>query len=1080
MNTASFTDVELRAIAASSATLGERFSGLCAPAGDVGDKARARTLSDWRRAAGDSDDRHFAAILADYGVDESGAALLLGAVELAPGTTLPAWAREFRRCFDALMCPDVSTEERTGVQNVDQNRWSGFLHPLARAASLWRDRGCTVDTTQLISAQAVSDLEHALVRRLRELLGGALDDALRVHRFLESGGFTTGGLVADSSDPRGTEAVQSFIPVLRSGGLKRLFLERPVLARLTAVIVTQWIDATKEFLERLDADIAGPVAALASVQRVPRRVERVEAGLSDPHRGGRTVFKVSFDTGITLAYKPKSLAADCAFHRQLAWLSERGAPASAGTVRTIDCGSYGWAVWATPTPCQTQDEVDTFFRRSGAFLCLLRVLRSTDLHYENVVAVGSNPVPVDLETIVQPDPPIASTSLRGAGVKVVRDEFWSESVARTGYLPIWATVPGGGAVLLGGLDGLHARIEGDHRLGTFEIDAADHHNLPLIDGKRASMADHADAVLDGYRAMFGFLQTVRADLLSPGGPLDGWDHVSVRFLARPTQQYAFLERRSLAGGATTDGARWSLQFDHLYRLSKLADSDTALAQLIHEERAALAQLDVPIFSAKFEGREIFSGDGRTVGEFFGSSCREAIAAGLGRLTDDALARDCEFIRQSIASSRMADPLPWAMAKTTVALPGQADVDPRPLEKDRCKAMAARLAQTLQSAAVRTGDATIWIGRTFIAADERAEQFAPIGKGYLSGTVGVALFLAVAASVEPRESVRQSLLTDVNDALWWSDHLWRYERILRRRDQPTDLGLAHGLGGTLYGLVAIGAVTGQHTLFDRAARIATWLQAETITADRNYSLFGGAAGLALGLAAVDAVRPGLLANQMDACRALLLDRSIETARGQAWPRGAIGTPMTGLMQGAAGIALGLARLPDPDGRSREVIKSVLAHEGETDRTAELGGAGGTDAAKTLDYCHGRAGRLVAHSEIFKALELGDCWAEEGRALAERLVGRLPQTDDLNHGTAGLVSAQAAAALAGLCEPGCAGNTLMQVLDNYDARGRLRLMTGEDAHNPGLANGLAGMGLALLHAAEPDAVANYAAFELPSVG
>ncbi|MEM8550739.1 MAG: type 2 lanthipeptide synthetase LanM family protein [Pseudomonadota bacterium] len=1080
MSGSSLTAIELSALAASGATLAERFSGLVAPAQTGDSEAGQRALAEWKRAASDNDDAHFAAVLAEYGVDESRALALLGPVRLASGETLPPWAQVFAQCFEVLSCPVGGDWTTPDPDDAERLRWSGLFHPLARAASLWRNNRRPGAANSLLSAQAAEDLERALVERLCTYLSGPLDEALRVHRFFEDGAFTGGGFPTHEPG-RGSGAIQSFIPVLRAGGLKRFFGQRPVLARLTSTIVSQWIEATGEFLERLDQDMPGPVAVLASNRRSPRRVERIEAGLSDAHRGGRTVYKVSFDTGITLAYKPKSLASDCAFHRLLAWLSDRGAPPSAGQVRTIDRGSYGWAAWATAMPCQSSQQVDSFFRRSGAFLCLLRVLRSTDFHHENVVAVGAQPVPVDLETIVQPELPIAAGSFRGAQVTAVRDAFWSESVARTGYLPTWATLPGGGAVMLGGLDAEHVRIEGDRPSGSVGAHGVQAQNLPIFQGQRASFVDHGDALLAGYRAMFGFLRTHGREMLAPGGPLQEWDRVKVRHIARPTQQYALLEKRCLAAPATRDGARWSLHFDHLCRLSKTPNRDLPVAQLIADEREALTRFDVPVFTADAGGREITTCNGTTIGNFFAASAIEAIAHGFDRLDDQALAQDTHFIGQAIASCRMSEPLPWAVVRPPATSDDQDENHKRLCETERCKAVAARLAATLQGCAVPTGDATIWFGRTFLATDERAQQFAPIGKGYLSGTVGVALFLAAAARVERREAVRQALLNDVDDALWWSDHLWRYERMLSRSDQHTDIGIAHGLGGTLYGLVAIGTLTGKRTLFDRAAQIATWLHPDTIAADRNYSVFGGAAGLALGLAAVDAVHPGAVAKQISACRALLLDRSVDRGGCHTWPRSLREEPMAGLMQGPAGVALALARLPDPDGRSRRVIEGALAHEREAERQSDRPARGadgaGEAASRTLDYCNGRAGRLLAYAEVHRALHLGDRAAAAGRKTAAQLIGTLPQTDDLNHGTAGLVCAHLAAAACGFSETRHGAEALAAALDNYDAHGRLRWANGEATDNPGLANGVAGLGLVLLHAAEPDAIANYPGFPLP---
>ena len=42
---------------------------------------------------------------------------------------------------------------------------------------------------------------------------------------------------------------------MKSGGFRRLFEEKPVLLRLIAVLTRQWIDTSREFVIRLDADL---------------------------------------------------------------------------------------------------------------------------------------------------------------------------------------------------------------------------------------------------------------------------------------------------------------------------------------------------------------------------------------------------------------------------------------------------------------------------------------------------------------------------------------------------------------------------------------------------------------------------------------------------------------------------------------------------------------------------------------------------------------------------------------------------------------------------------------------------------
>ena len=49
--------------------------------------------------------------------------------------------------------------------------------------------------------------------------------------------------------------------------------------------------------------------------------------------------------------------------------------------------------------CASDEEIRRYYRRTGNFLCLVYALNGSDFHFENLIADGEHPVPIDLETI---------------------------------------------------------------------------------------------------------------------------------------------------------------------------------------------------------------------------------------------------------------------------------------------------------------------------------------------------------------------------------------------------------------------------------------------------------------------------------------------------------------------------------------------------------------------------------------------------------------------------------------------------------------------------------------------------------
>src|SRR5207253_2966548 len=136
-----------------------------------------------------------------------------------------------------------------------------------------------------------------------------------------------------------------------------------------------------------------------------------------------------------LVYKPKSLAIDTHFQELLIWFNERGQHPAFRTFKVIDRGTYGWAEFIQVFECQSEQEVERFYERQGSYLALLYALEATDFHYENVIAAGEHPIPIDLEALFHPHALHDMILPEHPAHKVM-----SQSVLQIGLLPVslWA------------------------------------------------------------------------------------------------------------------------------------------------------------------------------------------------------------------------------------------------------------------------------------------------------------------------------------------------------------------------------------------------------------------------------------------------------------------------------------------------------------------------------------------------------------------------------------------------------------------------------------------------------------------
>ncbi len=234
-------------------------------------------------------------------------------------------------------------------------------------------------------------LLSTLLERLRRAAERALVLELHASRL-------EGRLQGDTPEER----FASFVAALKQPATALEILRRyPVLARDVCRFAEQWAETSLEMMERLAAD-RGEIVQLFAAGQDPGLLGEVESGLSDCHAGGRTVAILGFQSGLRVVYKPKPLAVDLRFQELVAWLNDRGATPTLCCLQILDRGSYGWMEHVTARPCETPDEVVRFHERQGAWVALFYVLEATDFHFENLIAAGEHPVPIDLETLFQP------------------------------------------------------------------------------------------------------------------------------------------------------------------------------------------------------------------------------------------------------------------------------------------------------------------------------------------------------------------------------------------------------------------------------------------------------------------------------------------------------------------------------------------------------------------------------------------------------------------------------------------------------------------------------------------------------
>lgn len=986
------------------------------------DRARRR-LTRWRSSSGLAAGNGLGWRLASSGLTEADLlALLAEPVEaLGSRTVQPAWATIVERAVAAA--PQRPQINHTEHGNISLAAFTVPLKTLVDGAVDRVRRGARATRVDLdaVCTGFADNLARRLVRRAARTLVLELNVA-RV----------AGRLSGDTAEDRFAD----FANQLATGpALRALFEEYPVLARLLGQACEHAADALLELLHRFDTDRAAIVETLLGGVD-PGTLRAIELDSGDLHQRGRSVAVLRFAGGGSVVYKPRSQDMQTYFGELVSWLNGNVIGLDLRAPLAVARDGYGWVEFIADRPCADIEEVDRFYRRQGALLALLYAVDATDVHYENLIAAGDQPVLVDVETLFHPTLPPAMTAGSDPATMALR-----ASVVRTALLP-QLVIGENGALDISGLggdkdstfpfDGVTWDSSGTDEMRLVRRPARfpGAKNRPRLGEVDADPKAYLAALLTGFRLAYDAIVANRTDLIAPDGMLERYADSEIRVVFRPTQTYATLLDESTHPDLLREGLDRDSLFDVLWVDTAL---DETLRRLTPHEIADLWAGDVPLFVGRPRSRGIWTASGDHEPTLLERPSlavvikKAAAMAEVDRLDQEWLITATLATRDKTAEHRSGD---TPADRITAALPGV----PRML------AAACGIADEIIARSLHDEHRANWIGVE--AIDGTHWAVVPMGAGLADGYTGVALFLAqlgkLTGSSRYLDLARKALhpIPRLIDVLGAEPELAR----------AIGTGGFLGLGGISYALARLS------TLLDDG-EISSWLSsAVELTGKTDDGQTGLMAGRAGGLAAMLAVyaETGLpAARDLAGMLANRLLSSATTAADEV-------LPATGFASGPAGIAYGMLRYAaiatsDPD-RYTAAANAIL--EQDDDLATQLGHA-------NYSWCTGIAGGLLARIDLLDTQGDSSSTTTTIDRYVSALADRTPLRDtSLCHGELGVVEALTVLAgrghdLASAVRVHSAARVL-GALDRYGPR----CGTPDGVLSPGLLTGLSGIGYGLL--------------------
>ncbi|MGK5447726.1 type 2 lanthipeptide synthetase LanM family protein [Streptomyces radiopugnans] len=1022
-------------------TLRERLAAPGPPAGGRAADGRGRRAP-W--AVGD--DAGFAARLADLGLD-AGLAHALGdelPERLGARVAEPEWAGYIER---AVAAAPVEPDGSAGFGTEGPAVFLPALRPLLSPA--WSRVAARTGRSAAEHSPVRAAFEERLGDRITRQAGRTL--VRELHRARVAGRLP-------GATPR--DRFASFVSDLGTRrGLARLFTRYPVLARMLGQSCVDAADAMAEMLDRFGADYSVLVSELFAGTD-PGPLVRMDLGRGDAHQGGRSVALLHFASGAAVVYKPRSLDQHSLLDEAADWLNGKVPGLGLRTPRSVRGKGYGWLEFVEHRWCASVTEADRFYRRQGALLALLYAVDGADMHYENVIACGDQPVPVDAETLLHSGLPQAETAGHDPAARALY-----ASVHRTCLLP---------HLLIGEDGALDISVLGRDGAGTYPgdglrwedagtdgmrvvrgpVESPAGQNQPLPPGGGAGRADHRAALLEGFRIGYDAIAGHRDELLGVQGPLARWAHCPARLIVRSTRLYATLLEESTHPDLLRDALAREAVFAVLWTESVC---DPARQRLIEYEIDDLWRGDVPLFFHRPDRTAVWTSHGARLDRVLPAAAlatvREKIAA-----MSEVDRYDQEWVISAALAVTGAN-APLRGPRSALAVRPAPAVVPEP---SRLLTAACGIADEIAARAVRGGGRANWLGLEQVTGAHWAVL--PMGGSLAQGYCGVALFLAQIGSLAgadrytalAREAVRP--LPPLLAALAADPEL----------SAAAGPGALEGLGGIVYTLVRLTALL--DGVGDCLPAALTAL-GHAVDARPSGPALPGHASLAGGLAG--ALPAAVLAHRVaGAPQAAGLARRVAdrllalTAEGQAGEDRAGGP---GFAHGDAGIGWALLRYAAalPEAGAAEPLPYARAGAGLL-RSALEASAGEGGGARDLSWHSGLAGVVSSAADALGTA--GPAVPDEVLDRCAELLAGPARTGDLSlrHGTLGRL--EALAVLAGWHHAGAKealGHRAGEVLGLIEQQGH-RCGTPDHVPSPGLLTGLSGIGYALLRLGFPETV------------
>lgn len=416
--------------------------------------------------------------------------------------------------------------------------------------------------------------------------------------------------------------------------LKSLSDSSPLIQQLNNR-VSFYLDYVYEIIKNFHYDKAD----LSSFLEVGE-LRNIQIEMGDSHNKGKTVAIIHLETDDKILYKPKSLKPDL-FYFEILDFYDEFLKFKPYIPFIIDRETYGWQEYIENEPVKCQKEIEDYYYDLGIQSQVLYFLNASDMHYENIISKGKNPVFIDLETILQPS--IQKMELSDTSYPFL------ESILHT--LLFDYSNHNDDIRFLGGTTNqsytdnivsttIHRNNDAINVIEEISNEEKKSMNIPQDkNGNYHEIYNGIDSFLAGFSDSYNITIGNKLHLVN----LIDQMNLNVRSVLRPTYVYAkyieFFKQLESEDGI------FELLADSIKGYKN--NEDIANIELIN-----LLNLDVPTFQVNIHSKTLYSAQGDIIIQsFFEESSLEKVSKKIRSANIEDMKKQCKIMKNSIAAYR---------------------------------------------------------------------------------------------------------------------------------------------------------------------------------------------------------------------------------------------------------------------------------------------------------------------------------------------------------------------------------------------------------------------------------------------